>query len=86
MYCFNNIWDSNVYRRINIKSYKPYNSLMKILLNELGFSDPKEVLRLSNGKRRELCESLLESHRTSRFIAETLLRLHKIKPKRKKQE
>ena len=68
------------------KSYKPYNSLMKILLDELGFSDPKEVLRLSNGKRRELCESLLESHRTSRFIAETLLRLHKIKPKRKKQE
>lgn len=68
------------------KSYKPYNSLMKILLNELGFSDPKEVLRLSNGKRRELCESLLESHRTSRFIAETLLHLHKIKPKRKKQE
>ena len=68
------------------KSYKPYNSLMKLLLNELGFSDPKEVLRLSNGKRRELCESLLESHRTSRFIAETLLRLHKIKPKRKKQE
>ncbi len=68
------------------KSYKPYNSLMKILLNELGFSDPKEVLRLSNGKRRELCESLLESHRTSRFITETLLRLHKIKPKRKKQE
>ena len=68
------------------KSYKPYNSLMKLLLNELGFSDPKEVLRLSNGKRRELCESLLESHRTSRFIAETLLHLHKIKPKRKKQE
>ena len=64
------------------KSYKPYISLMAKLTNELGFMDPKEVLKLDQMERRKLCERLVRSYRAPRFIAETLLHLYTIKPKR----
>ena len=64
------------------KSYKPYISLMAKLTNELGFMDPKEVLKLDQMERRKLCERLVTSYRAPRFIAETLLHLYTIKPKR----
>ncbi|MBO5635766.1 MAG: transposase [Bacteroidales bacterium] len=64
------------------KSYKPYISLMAKLTNELGFKDPKEVLKLDQMERMKLCERLVRSYRAPRFIAETLLHLYTIKPKR----
>ncbi len=65
------------------KSYKPYNSLMTTLTNELGFKDPKDALKLDLVERRKLCERLVTSYRAPRFIAETMLHLYKVKPKRK---
>lgn len=65
------------------KSYKPYNNLIAKLTSELGFKDPKDVLKLNHVERRKLCERLVTSHRVPRFIAETTLHLYKIKPNRK---
>ena len=65
------------------KSYKPYNNLIAKLTSELGFKDPKDVLKLNHVERRKLCERLVRSYRTPRFIAETFLHLYRIKPNRK---
>ncbi len=67
-------------------SYEPYYRLIKSLSRDYGFANPKDVLRLSDEDRRKLCNTMIRKQHVSSFIAGTLLRVYKLKPKRRSNE
>ena len=67
------------------KSYKPYPTLIYSLINDYGFTNPKEVLKLSYEERLKMCNSLIRTQHVSPFIAGTLLHVYHPKPKRRKR-
>lgn len=64
------------------KSYKGYNSSIRALSKEYGFTNPKEVLKLSEDDRRRLSVIIANKFKVSLFIAETLLHIYQPQPKR----
>ena len=69
--------EHDIHEDYSDKSYLPYVRLIRSLSREYGYGDPKDVLRLSPEDRRKLCEVLIRDKQVSRFIAETLLHIHK---------
>ena len=65
------------------KSYKPYPTLIHSLIDDYGFINPKEVLKLSYEERLKMCNSLIRTQHVSPFIAGTLLHVYHPKPKRR---
>lgn len=64
------------------RSYKGYISSIQTLSKTYGYSNAKEVLKLSEEERRRLSRTIANQLQVSLFIAETLLHVFQPQPKR----